>query len=421
LIYDSAGIRSLLGLLLATSAFLSLCKAALQSFSRPRFLASAESEAKRDRLRKDLDAAESMTLTVAALDLLADGVFVAISTAVFGFGIEAWQRFTIALVASLTVVLVVGELLPGMLGRVRPERIVELTLPILRVISFVSAPFRAPFAALERLLERVAPQDADSESRSRHMTEEILSVVDEGERNGTLGEEERDMIEGIVELGDVDVREIMTPRTKMVSIEVSTGMDEVKKVIQETGHSRLPVYKKNRDNILGVLYAKDLVGREHEASRLPEIMRNAYFIPESKGVDELLKDFRANKLHMAVVVDEYGGTAGIVTMEDILEEVVGEIIDEYDAEQDVMIRSLGKSVAEVNARARIDQVNETLDLNLPETEEFSTIGGFIFSVLGRIPKPGETVRYGRAAMTVIDADERKINKLKIELKPEEPE
>jgi len=421
LIDDSLGVRLLLGLLLTGSAFLSLCKGALQNFSKPRLLALAESDVKRERLREDLEKTEGATVTIAAVDLLLDGIFIAVSVVVFTPAVPTWSAFAVALLISLAVILVVGDLLPGMLGRLRPEGILVLTIRPLRFISLLMSPIRLPLAALERALIHVAPHEEDAEVRSRHIAEEILSVVDEGERNGSLGEEERDMIEGIVELRDVDVREIMTPRTKMVSIEASTSMNEVKRVIQDSGHSRLPVYEKNRDNIVGLLYAKDLVGRENEMSGVREIMRGAYFIPESKGVDELLKDFRANKLHIAIVVDEYGGTAGIVTMEDILEEVVGEIIDEFDSEQDVMIRPLGKSTAEVSARARIDDVNEALGVNLPESEEFSTIGGFVFSALGKIPRPGEIVRHERVVMTVLDADERKINKLKVELAPEEPQ
>jgi len=422
LLEDSLGVRFLLGLLLAGSAFLSLCKGALQNFSKARLLASATTDAKRERLRRDVDVAEEMTVTIAALDLLLDCAFVAITIAAFGLLEPAWQGLAVTFLISLAVILLLGELIPAMLGRLQPEGILALTLAPLRLLSLLTLPVRVPFAALERALKSITPQDERPESRSRHIAEEILSVVDEGERNGALGEEERDMIEGIVELRDVDVREIMTPRTKMVSIEASTSMEEVKRVIQQSGHSRLPVYEKNRDNIVGLLYAKDLVGREHEAPHtVREVMRSAYFIPESKGVDELLKEFRSNKLHIAVVVDEYGGTAGIVTMEDILEEVVGEIIDEYDAEQDVMIRPIGRGVAEVSGRARIDEVNEALDLDLPESDEFSTIGGYVFSVLGRIPGAGDTIRHGQAIMTVLDADQRKINKLKIEPAPRESE
>jgi len=408
--------RILLCAALAASSFLSLTKGALQNFSRPRLLAlvAEASHAARGRLRKYADKGDRLIFTAVALDLLFDGLFIALAVLIFGPSV-------LSIIVSLLVVLTLGEMIPWILGRTRPEEILLVTLPVLSVLDFVIRPVILPFMLMHGKLAEGVPRDADSASRSKHIAEEILSVVDEGERNGALEEAERDMIEGIVELRDVAVHEVMTPRTKMVGIEVRTPIDEVKKVIRETGHSRVPVYEANRDNIVGVLYAKDLVGRERETTSLRESMRNPYFVPETKRIGELLKEFRASKVHMAIVVDEYGGTAGLVTMEDVLEQVVGEIADEYDTVQDVMIRSLAPDVAEVNARARVDEVNEALGVQLPESEEFSTMGGLVFALLGKVPGPGEQVRKGDVLITVTDADERKINKLRLEFEPAERE
>ncbi len=407
-------LKILLGSTLAASVFVSLAKGALHNFSKAKLLAllAQAPEATRERLRKYLDKSQRLIFTVVVLDLLFDGLFIALAVVIFG-------PYVLSIILPLLIILTIGEMIPRILGRIRPEEVLLVTLRVLRVLDVVFRPIILPFMFMDSRLRRAGPRHADFDSRSRHIAEEILSVVDEGERNGALEEAERDMIEGIVELRDVAVHEVMTPRTKMVSVEVRTPIDEVREVIRDSGHSRVPVYEANRDNIVGVLYAKDLVGREREANSLAQTMRKPYFVPETKRIGELLKELRANKVHMAIVVDEYGGTAGLVTMEDVLEQVVGEIADEYDGEQDVMIHSLGPNLAEVNARARIDEVNEALGVRLPESEEFSTMGGLVFALLGKVPRRGEQVHSSDVVITVTDVDERKINKVKLEFAPTE--
>ena len=197
------------------------------------------------------------------------------------------------------------------------------------------------------------------------------------------------MIRHIVELGDTMVREIMSPRIDMECIQEDSSIEDVVKFIKEIGHSRVPVYKDRIDNITGILYAKDLLTSLNDKTNfsLKSILRKAYFVPEAKLVADLLAEFRVMKIHMAIVVDEYGGVAGLVTMEDILEEIVGEIQDEYDEEEAPIVR-MSEGVYHISARISIDEVNEQLNLELPD-EDYDTIGGLVFHQLGRVPRAKE--------------------------------
>lgn len=211
---------------------------------------------------------------------------------------------------------------------------------------------------------------------------------------GTLEEEERRMIHGVVELGETEVKEIMRPRPDMVCADENSTVDEIKELAKKHGHSRIPVYRENIDSITGIIYIKDLFLLQtdgDETVRLPSLARRAYFIPESKKVDELLKEFKKNKIHMAIVVDEYGGTAGLVTLEDILEEIVGEIQDEYDKEVPA-IQKLDERTYRVHAGVSIEDLNETLGTKIEETG-FETVGGFIYDLEGSVPEQGRVLEY----------------------------
>ena len=265
--------------------------------------------------------------------------------------------------------------------------------------------------------------------------EEIRTIVNEGQREGLLEEEAREMIEGVIELHDVTVSEIMTPRTDMLCIADSLTWEEMLKSVASSSHSRIPVYKETRDDIVGVIHTKNLL-RELALTpveqRRPwtEIMSVPLFIPETKPVDTLLQEFQNAqstgddvhdriKGHLAIVLDEYGGVAGIVTLEDILEEIVGEITDEHDAVATTeSVVELNPDVFEVQGKVRIDDLNSRLGLDLPEEEDYDTVAGFIFSTLGHVPEEGEFVDYDRdgkrVRLTVIAVTRRRIEKVRLE-------
>jgi len=265
--------------------------------------------------------------------------------------------------------------------------------------------------------------------------EEIRTIVTEGHRDGLLEDDAREMIEGVIELRDVSVSEIMTPRTDMKCISDSLSWDEMLQFVITSSHSRIPVYKETRDDIIGVLHMKTLlreVALNAPEGRRPwtELMSEPLFIPETKAVDTLLQEFQnarpsgiesddRAKGHLAIVLDEYGGVSGIVTLEDILEEIVGEIIDEHDTIMTTeAITKLDADIFDVLGKVRIDELNEQLGLHLPEEEDYDTVAGFIFSTLGHIPEVGESVNFeyeGKTVrLTVTDITRRRIEKVRVE-------
>jgi len=241
---------------------------------------------------------------------------------------------------------------------------------------------------------------------------EIQQIIDEGEQRGLISEDEGEMIQGIFSFRDTIAREIMIPRTDTVYAEAQTKLSEMIRIILESGHSRIPIYQDNIDNIVGTLHAKDLLrfwGTSDMAVR--DTMRPPYFIPETKKISEVLNDLRDNKSHMAIVIDEYGGTAGILTLEDIIEEIIGEIMDEYDSEQQLIVEHDDGSIS-VNARLDVDKLEDFLQVELPEGD-FESVGGFIISLIGKVPEVNETVIYDGLEIVIEAATSRKIDRARI--------
>jgi CBS domain containing-hemolysin-like protein len=224
--------------------------------------------------------------------------------------------------------------------------------------------------------------------------EEIRHLVDVAEEEEEIEEDERELIHSVFEFGDTTVREVMVPRPDMVTVPSGAVLDEALNIIIEAGYSRIPIFQGDNDNIIGLLYAKDLLKALHEGKkdmRVAQLGRGPTFVPEQKKVSELLREMQEQHVHMAIVVDEYGGTAGLVTIEDLIEEIVGEIVDEYDKEEP-LVEPLGNGVIRVDAKMPIDEINELLDVELPH-EEWNTVGGLVFGLLGRVPQEGESVRF----------------------------
>ncbi len=256
-----------------------------------------------------------------------------------------------------------------------------------------------------RRLARI--QDPDS------IEKEIEQLIDEGEQRGLISEDEGEMIQGIFSFRDTIAREIMVPRTDTVCARIDTSMPEIIDLIIQSGHSRIPIYVDSIDNVIGTLHAKDLLrywgcGAEVE---MKDIVRSPYFIPETKKISEVLKDLRGNKSHIAIVIDEYGGTAGILTLEDIIEEIIGEIVDEYDAEETLIVEHEDGSMT-VDARLDVEELEDVLDMEFPEGK-FESVGGFVISLLGKVPGVDERVVYQNIEMTVEAANNRKIEKLRV--------
>jgi len=250
--------------------------------------------------------------------------------------------------------------------------------------------------------------------KKRITEEEIQEIIDASEEEGLINPEENEMIRSIFALSDTVVREIMVPRTDMASVSVDTSVGEVLKTIITCGHSRIPVYDGTVDNITGLLYAKDLLkywGMSDASLNIKRIMRTPYFIPETKNLEELLQEFKRKRVHIAIVIDEYGGTSGLVTIEDLLEQIVGDIQDEYDLEEDWLVEEPDGSVL-VDARLPIEELEERFGIEI-ERDKFDTVAGLIFHLTGRIPKVGEEIENGTLRMTVLEGGERNIRKVRV--------
>jgi len=255
-----------------------------------------------------------------------------------------------------------------------------------------------------RLARIEAPADVEKE---------IQQLIDEGEERGLISEDEGEMIQGIFSFRDTIAREIMVPRTEMVSARAEEAtLTDIIALIVESGHSRIPIYQESVDNIVGILHAKDLLSYwGSESADIRDKMRAPYFIPETKKISEVLKDLRDKKSHMAIVIDEYGGTAGILTLEDIIEEIIGEVMDEYDAEETLITDNEDGSIT-VDARLDVEELEDYLKVEFPEGK-FESVGGFIISLLGRVPEVGERIEYKNIEMVIEAANSRKIEKIQI--------
>ena len=249
---------------------------------------------------------------------------------------------------------------------------------------------------------------------AEHFEEEIQELIDQGAERGVISPGESEMIQSIFELGETVAREIMVPRTSMVAVSQDATLGQAMDIILNNGHTRLPVFDTDIDHIVGILIAKDLLpfwGRAMEEPLPKEIIRSPILAPEVKKIMDLLAELKAKKSHMAIILDEYGGTAGLVTLEDIIEEIVGDIHDEYDVEEETITR-LDDNTILVDARMNLEELADYLGIKLPEGE-YESLGGFITDLLGRVPEENEQVSFQDLSMTIRSADERKINQVEI--------
>ena len=386
----------------------------------------AASRSKKERLSKYLTQLPSMHLACLALKSLSQVLVILAISVIFLKGPEGEFVLThLSLVSALVVagflILVFGEALPSLIAGEHPERIAWAFFPLFYSLALFFLPLTVLLSRTRQIYFQLRGRSSDK-SPSTTLAEEIDELVSEGQREGIVEEEAREMIESVLKFRDVDVAEVMTPRTDMVMVEVSASLPEAKKLAMEKGYSRLPVFKGNRDNIVGVLYVKDLLqppGADVAHITVADVMRKPFFVPETKPVGQLLREMRTEKVHIALVLDEYGGTAGLVTIEDILEEIVGEIQDEYDTAALPFLSIIDEHTAELDARVHIDELNEALGVTIPESDDYETVGGFLFSSVGRIPKAGETLRHQNILFNILSADERRIKRLRVKVEPEE--
>jgi len=365
-----------------------------------------------DRHESELQVLTSFVRIAAVL-----GVVVSVYARYAGAAAFAAEPGTLVLpgLIALVLLLIFAIGIPHGLAAHVGEGVLARSLYVLLVLRTVLWPLARGLAGLEFVIRRLLGKaEGSEEDESELIEQEILAVVSEGEAHGAVDEDQKEIIESVFRLDDTAVSTVMTPRTDVDAIQAETTYDEVRELILSSGHSRIPVYEDSVDHIIGVLYAKDLLrlnpGDSFDAR---ERMRLAPYVPETKSVSALLDDFRQSKVQIAIVLDEYDGTAGLVTIEDILEELVGEIDDEYDQHAAPEIHRLDDDTLEVDARVHVDEINQELDINLPEEEDYDTIGGFVFSTLGKIPAVGEEFEHENVHISVLAAEARKILRLRL--------
>lgn len=317
-----------------------------------------------------------------------------------------------AVIVTITIIMF-GEVTPKIFAIRNPEKISLLVIGPFVLLNKSISTFVGIFDRFARIIIKFF--GGNPEKKNPTITEEEIKIaVQLGKDEGVLTDSEKKMIHSIFEFGDTVVKEVMVPRIDMICISINDSLDRILAVTVEEGFTRLPVYKDNLDNIIGILYVKDLLNllRDKELIIIQDIIRQPYFVPENKKVTELLKEFKKGKLHMAIIVDEYGGTSGLVTLENLIEEIVGEIRDEYDLEES-KLQFADDGAGVIEGKMSIDEIKEILHLDFPFTDDAGTIGGFIVNYLGRVPHIGEEIRINNFLITIINADRRKINQLKI--------
>ncbi len=399
--------------------FFSTISFALRDFSRVKLANSLQKLGKSERLEPTLEYARDLIFVTSVARLFSNILVLIFTLAMIQdthFGI-LWQ-YVLAIVVAGIVTLLSSVAIPLAAARYAGETLIAFFIDLLHLMRVVLSPVTKISHGIDAVFRQASGTPT---SDSQLLEDEILSVVEEGEKEGIVDVQEREMIESVIQFRDTTTGQIMTPRPEMVAIELPASLEIIKQTIQATGHSRIPVYERTLDHVVGILYARDLLRYVGQAPASPEqfdlrkIVRPALFVPETKPLRDLLQDFRLQNVHISIVLDEYGGTTGLVTIEDILEELVGDISDEHERTEPAMLRKINDQSWDADARVYIDELNRTLGVSLPEDAGFDTLGGFVTTTLGRIPATGTTFEHAGVKYTILGAEPQKVNRVRIDL------
>ena len=411
--------------LLLAAMYIAVSRQMLAVFSRRRLLEAAPEET-HATINEFLEHEDEYTASLRSLDHLLR-ISLALSLA-FGRVMATAERWpgmsfgdaaleALLLAAELLVIFVVFlEILPGILARLKPEVGLLRRLRVIPAIHRALSPVRAVTARLVRFGVSFLGGKNDRPSADI-LEEEILNAAEEGERGGLIASRDIAMIESIITFGNLEVSEVMTPRTEMVCLDVDDPLEVSLKTAIECGHSRIPVYKGSKDNIVGLLYVKDLLRYwdRKDAIKLQEIVRKPHFVPVTKKIGELFQEFRTQRFHIAIILDEFGGTSGLVTIEDIIEEIVGEITDEYEKADRPRLKRVAPDLVEVVGSVHIDDLNAELGLDIPEGEAYDTLAGFLSAHMGKIPAVGDAFDLDSVRFEVTSADDRRVRRVRIRI------
>ena len=409
--------------LLSLAVLFRLLAQSLRTFSRSDLQDACERRGHADRFGQILRDDEAATRICEALGTLAltAGLLAALVAAGWyvptqPFASDAWPVRLLAGLILLTAAYVVFIMLPWSFSTVLAESVLVRIWPLLAALVTALRPLTRLTELFTVFLHRVLDREDDSDT-SDHISDEIASVVDEGERSGSLEQGAAEMIERVVDLKRRDVLDVMQPRTDIVFMPATSTVAEARQLFLDAGHSRIPVHGDTQDEVLGIALAKDFLPTGDDDVTLadvPDRLREPVYVPETMHIDKLLERIRAERMHIALVLDEYGGVTGLVTLEDILEEIIGDISDETDphGEEERWVRSADGSL-DVEARVHVDELNDEFDYDLPDDDDFDSIGGLLLKQLDRIPEVGESVDVAGLHIEVLEADKRRVLKLRL--------
>ena len=399
-------------LLGCATVFLGTVQAAFSALMRLSLRLMAERGGRSDRLGHYLDDPLQLFIPVR---LLLGGCLVATGVLIARVSDIRDARSVAAFVVSLAAFVIVCEhLLPAILSRRDPEEVLDVLLPLFTPLARLARPITATLVdIIDARRDRDVPDNQRASAAATEATADAPASADQTDDQDVISQEEgRELLQSVVDFTETIVREVMTPRPDIVAIPVDAALQDLRTLFREQQYSRIPVYRENLDNIVGIVFVKDLVALPPTAEPpLTTLMRAAYFVPESKRVSELLKEMQRRQAQMAIVVDEYGGTAGLVTIEDLLEEIVGEIRDEYDVESDTVVDE-GNGTFVFSGKVSVDEVKDRLGIEI-EREGFETVGGYLLSHLGRMPYVGERFDVDGLDVEVIEVERRRITKVRL--------
>ena len=410
----------ILVILILLSGFFSASEAALSAY-RSNYLEKLDEEKHPKKyavMKKWLKDPNAMLTGIVignnVVNILASSIATIVIVNYFG---NKGSSVALATAIMTILILIFGEISPKLMARNNSAKIAEAVSVIIYVLSIILTPVVYCLIFISRFVGRIL--GVNMTSPQLMITEEdIISFVNVGNAEGIIEEDEKEMIHSIVTLGETSAKEVMTPRTSMLAFEATKTINEVWDEIIDNGFSRIPIYEETIDNIIGILYIKDLM--EHIKNNeldlpIKQFVRSAYFVPETKSIIEILKEFRGLKVHIAIVLDEYGGVVGLVTIEDLIEEIVGEIRDEYDDEDESFFKKVADNEYEVDAMTDIETINKELELNLPISEDYESLGGLIVTTTGKICEVGDEVQIDNIYLKVLEVDKMRVSKVFIRI------
>ncbi len=407
----------ILALLICASAFFSATETAYTSVNKIRIKNMAvEGNKKAEKTLKILDRFDALLSTLLIGNNIVNITSASIATVIFTNWLGGDKGVTVSTIVMTLLVLVFGEITPKSLAKEMPEKFAMAAVPIVKVLMVVLTPFNIIFGAWKKLLGKVVHI-----GKKQSMTEEeLMTMIDEVEQEGVLDQNESDLLRSAIEFNDVNVEEILTHRVDMIAIDAEDSIEEILEAFRDHPYSRLPVYRETVDNIVGILHEQDFMMMLHEGKQsIMDAVQPALFVQESMKISDLLRVLQKDNVHMAIVLDEFGGTTGIVTMEDILEELVGEIYDEHDTKEENLFNWVDENTCIVNGNADLDDLFEEMKFQEdPDAYESNTISGWVMEKLDRLPQEGDSFVFENYDVQVTKMEERRVMEIRIQRKSE---